>query len=41
MTTDTSAWYFSSGIGVVAVVLAIAGYGLFTSLGTKPVRPAT
>ena len=36
MTTDTSAWYFGTGAGVLAVILAMAAYGSYTSLGNKP-----
>ncbi len=36
MTTDTSAWYFGTGAGVLAVVILIAAYGSYTSLGIKP-----
>ncbi len=41
MTTDTSAWYFGTGAGVLAVVLATAAYGSYTSLGNKPAVSAS
>jgi hypothetical protein len=37
ITTDTSAWYFQTGLGAILVILAIAGYGFYTSLGKRPI----
>ena len=37
ITTDPSAWYASSTIFALAIVLGLAVYGFYTSLGGQPV----
>ena len=36
VTTDSSAFYFGNGLVVMGLVLALALYGSFTSLGGRP-----
>ena len=36
ITTDSSAFHFGNGLLVMGLVLALALYGFFTSLGGRP-----
>jgi serine/threonine-protein kinase len=41
ITTDVSAWYFRDGLWALGFVVALAGYGFWTSLGDRRVVPAS
>lgn len=36
ITTQTSAWYFETGLTGVVLLLGLAGYAFYTSLGGQP-----